>query len=276
VPSSWFYGGAALSALGIITVAQRWFDVPVHYGVLAVLMTFVLALVACRATGESDITPTGAMGKIMQLAYGVLIPQNAAANLMTAGITGGASSASADLLTDLKSGYLLGANPRRQYVAQLLGVLPGTIATVLGYSILVPDATALTGSEGRDPAFPAPAAQSWLAVAKVFKDGIGNMHPMARQSIFYGLAAGVALVLLERALPRYKKWLPSPTGIGLGLILPFYQPLSMFTGALLAALAGRRKGSRAAELVVPVASGLIAGESIVGVVVAALNNFVLK
>jgi uncharacterized oligopeptide transporter (OPT) family protein len=276
VPSTWFYAGASLSALGIVVVAQRWFGVPVHYGVVAVLMTFVLALVACRATGESDITPTGAMGKIMQLAYGIFIPQNATANLMTAGITGGASSASADLLTDLKSGYLLGANPRRQFMAQLMGVLPGTVATVLGYSILVPDASVFTGSEGRDPAFPAPAAQSWLAVARVFKEGINNLHPMARQGIFYGLAAGAILVLLERALPRYKKWLPSPTGIGLGLILPFYQPLAMFIGALVAALAGRKKGSRLAELVVPIASGLIAGESIVGVVVAGLNNFVLK
>jgi uncharacterized oligopeptide transporter (OPT) family protein len=276
VPNTWFFAGASVSAIGIVLLARSFFGVPLLYGVLAVLMTFVLALVACRATGESDITPTGAMGKIMQLAYGVLIPQNATANLMTAGITGGASSASADLLTDLKSGYLLGANPRRQFLAQLMGVVPGTVATVLGYSILVPDASALTGSEGRDPAFPAPAAQSWLAVAKVFKEGIGNLHPMARQGIFYGLAAGAVLVLLERALPRYRKYLPSPTGIGLGLILPFYQPLAMATGALVAALAGRRKGSRLAELVVPIASGLIAGESIVGVVVAALNNFVLK
>jgi uncharacterized oligopeptide transporter (OPT) family protein len=276
VPNRWFAAGATFAGLGIVILAQRFFGIPLHFGVLAVLMTFVLALVACRATGESDITPTGAMGKIMQLTYGVLMTQNASANLMTAGITAGSSSAAADLLTDLKSGYLLGANPRRQYLAQLMGVLPGTAATVIGYSILVPNAAALTGSEGHDPAFPAPAAQSWLAVAKVFKLGIGNMHPMAQQGIFYGLVAGVILVLLERALPKYKKWLPSPTGIGLGLILPFYQPLAMFIGAVLAAVAGRTKGSRMAELVVPVASGLIAGESIVGVVVAALNNFVLK
>ena len=118
--------------------------------------------------------------------------------------------------------------------------------------------------------------QQWLAVARVFKLGIGNLHPMARQGIFYGLIAGAILVLLERALPKYKKYLPSPTGIGLGLILPFYQPLAMLLGAAAAAIAGRKKGSRPAELVVPVASGLIAGESIVGVVVAALNNFVLK
>lgn len=276
VPISWFAVGASFAAAGIVFLAYRFFDIPVHFGVLAVLMTFVLALVACRATGESDITPTGAMGKIMQLSYGVLMAQNASANLMTAGITAGTSSASADLLMDLKSGYLLGANPRRQFVAQLLGVLPGTVAVVLGYAILVPDISALTGTDGKDPAFPAPAAQQWLAVAKVFKVGIGNLHPMARQSIFYGLVAGVLLVLLERALPRYKKYLPSPTGIGLGLILPFYQPLAMFLGAVAAAVAGRNKGSRAAELVVPVSSGLIAGESIVGVVVAALNNFVIN
>jgi uncharacterized oligopeptide transporter (OPT) family protein len=276
VPGSWFAMGAGLAAVGVVAIAWRFFAVPVHLGALAVLMAFVLALVACRATGESDITPSGAMGKIMQLSYGVLMPQNAPANLMTAGITAGAASASADLLTDLKSGYLLGANPRRQYVAQLLGVLPGTISTVLCYAILVPSATALTGEGGKEPAFPAPAAQQWLVVAKVLRDGLDSLHPMARQGIFYGFVAGAVLVLLERALPRYKKYLPSPIGIGLGLILPFYQPLSMFLGAAIGAIAARKKGSLPAELVVPVASGLIAGESIVGVVVAAVNNFVLK
>ena len=43
-------------------------------GVVSVLMSFFLALVACRATGETDITPIGAMGKITQLFYGVVAP----------------------------------------------------------------------------------------------------------------------------------------------------------------------------------------------------------
>lgn len=276
VPGSWFAVGAGFSSAGIVAIAARWFDIPVPYGILAVLLTFVLALVACRSTGESDITPTGAMGKIMQLTYGVLMQQNASANLMTAGITAGASSASADLLTDLKSGYLLGANPRRQFAAQVMGIIPGTIATVLCYFILVPDALALTGDGGKDPAFPAPAAQQWAAVAQVFKMGIENLHPMARQGIFYGLLAGALLTLLEQAFPKLKKKLPSATGVGLGLILPFYQSLAMFLGAAVAAYASRKKGSPEAEMVVPVASGMIAGESIVGVLVAAVNNFVLK
>jgi len=274
VPGRWFAIGGSIAALGIVTIAWRFFEVPPHLGILAVVLAFVLSLVAARSTGETDITPTGAMGKIMQLIYGVLIPQNATANLMTAGITSGSASASADLLNDLKSGYLLGANPRRQFIAQLLGILPGTIAIVSGFYLLIPDATKLSGD---NPAFPAPAAQQWRAVAEVFKVGIGNLHPMARQAIVVGLAVGAVLVVLEKLLPKYKKYLPSATGVGLGFILPFYSPFAMFLGALIAWIIERSSGKngRAAEMIVPISSGLIAGESIIGVVVAALNNFVL-
>ena len=276
VPTKWFVGGMGVSGLGVVIVAWLSFDIPPYYGVLAVVMTFALAVVACRATGESDITPGGAMGKIMQLTYGVLIPQNSTANLMTASISSNAALASADLLNDLKSGYLLGANPRRQFIAQALGIGTGTIATTLGYFILVPDATALTGVDGRDPQFPAPAAQQWKAVAEVFKHGLSNLHPMAQGAIKWGILTGVVLALVETYAPkRWKKWTPSSTGIGLGLILPFFYPLSMFLGALIAHVATKSNKAWAERYIVPIAAGGIAGESIVGVIVAALNNFVL-
>ena len=60
-------------------------------GVFAVFMSFFLAIVACRAAGESDITPAGAMGKITQLMFGAIAPSNMATNLMTAGVTSGAA-----------------------------------------------------------------------------------------------------------------------------------------------------------------------------------------
>jgi OPT family oligopeptide transporter len=276
VPNRWFALGGALATAGVVAIAWRYFEIPPHFGLLAVVMTFFLSLVASRVTGETDVTPTGAMGKMTQLTYGVLIPQNTTANLMTAAITAGAASASADLLNDLKSGYLLGANPRRQFIAQFLGVFPGTVATVIGYYLLVPNATALTGIDGRDPAFPAPAAQQWKTVAQVFKLGIENLHPMAQSCIFWGLIVGIAVTLLERALPKQKKYLPSAMGLGLGMILPYNICISMFIGAAIAAFVGRNKESRAAELVIPVASGLIAGQSVVGVIVAGINNFVLR
>lgn len=277
VPTSWFVTGMVLAGAGVVVVAWRAFDIPLHLGALAVAMTFVLALVACRATGESDITPGGPLGKIMQLTYGVLMPQSSTANLMTAAVTSGASLASADLLNDLKSGYLLGANPRRQFLAQAAGILTGTLATTLCYFVLVPDASVLTGTESKAPAFPAPGAQQWKAVAEVFKYGLGNLHPMSQTAIKWGLVAGVVLATAELLAPRkWKKWVPSPTGIGLGLVLPFFYPLAMFLGALFGEIATRANKAWAERYLVAIAAGGIAGESILGVVVQALNNFVLK
>jgi uncharacterized oligopeptide transporter (OPT) family protein len=273
VPNAWFLGGAGVAGLGIVILAQMYFEVPFLYGMLAVFLTFFLALVAARATGESDITPTGAMGKIMQLTYGALIPQSATANLMTAGITAGAAGATADLLNDLKSGYLLGANPRRQFIAQASGIFSGTIATVVGFYLLVPDATALNGTDTTPPAFPAPAAQAWRAVAEVFRDGLSSMHPMHQQAILVGLIVGAVLVIAEQMLPKYKSWLPSATGLGLGFILPFQYPLSMLVGAVIATAWARSDAEQAETYVVPIASGVIAGVSIVGVMVAVLNNW---
>ncbi len=282
VPGAWFVYGLAFATVGVVLVANISFGIPILYGCIAVALTFVLALVACRATGESDITPTGAMGKIMQLTFGVLMPQNATANLMSAGITAGAASSSADLLNDLKSGYLLGADPRRQFLAQFAGIFSGTIATVLGFYLMVPDATLLLGTidpiTGKDipPEFPAPAAQAWKAVADVFRTGLDNMHPMHRYAIGGGLVLGSILVLSERFLPKYKKWLPSPTGFGLGFILPFQYPMSMFLGAFAAELWKKKSEKTATDYLVPIAAGVIAGVSILGVVVNLLNNTVFK
>lgn len=276
VPGSWFAAGALFATVGVLIIGHLSFGIPWHLGLVAVLLTFFLSLVACRATGESDITPIGALGKITQLVYGVLIPQNAVTNLTTASITSNAAASSADLLTDLKSGYLLGANPRRQFIAQFFGIFAGTIATVLGFHLLVPDASVLTGANGNAPAFAAPSAQAWLAVAQVFQKGVASLHPMARTCIWWGLIAGVVLVLLELAFPKLRRWLPSPTGIGLGFILPFFNPFSMLMGALLAWAWTRRDQPRAERYVVPLASGMIAGESIVGVLIAAVNNLLLR
>jgi uncharacterized oligopeptide transporter (OPT) family protein len=260
----------------IVVLAQVFFHIPAYYGALAVLMSFVLGLVACRACGETDISPSGPMGKIMQLTYGVLMPQSYTANLMTASISAGSGMASADLLNDLKSGYLLGAHPRRQFMAQFLGIFTGTLATCIAYYALVPDPTAITGTADHPAAIPAPAAQQWKVVAELFKVGVANLHPMARNGITIGLIAGTLFALLEWALPKHKKYLPSPTGIGLGMLLPFFTPVSFVVGALGAAAFRALHKERAERFIIPIASGLIAGEAIVGVVVGILNNFVLK
>jgi uncharacterized oligopeptide transporter (OPT) family protein len=88
-------------------------------------------------------------------------------------------------------------------------------------------------------------------------------------------AAGVLLALLEHFMRRTRRFLPSATGLGLGFMLPFFYPLAMFLGALVAYLFERLRPALAERLITPVASGLIAGESVMGVLVAGLSHFVL-
>jgi OPT family oligopeptide transporter len=266
VPSSWFAGGTVAATIGIVIIGWVAFEIRPWLGVIAVVLAFMLSIVACRATGETDITPIGAMGKITQLTYGVLAPSNITTNLMTASVTASTAGASADLLNDLKSGYLLGANPRQQFLAQLSGTLIGTAVSVPAFYILVPTPEAL----GTDR-FPAPSAQVWKGVAEVLANGVESLHPWARWGLVIGGLIGIVLPLLELWLPKYKQWMPSATGLGLALVIPCFNSVSMFIGALIAYIWSKYRAEHAEQYVTPVASGIIAGESLLGVVVALLS-----
>ncbi|MDD2772477.1 MAG: OPT/YSL family transporter [Elusimicrobiales bacterium] len=266
VPGSWFVTGVLVSGLGCILVLHYAFNTSLFMGVIAVAMSFFLAIVACRATGESDITPMGAMGKITQLTFGALAPSNMVTNLMTASVTANAASSSADLLTSLKTGYLLGANTRKLFWSQFAGIFAGTLIVVPAFYLLVPNAAAL----GTDK-WPAPSAQVWAAVARLLSAGVHSLHPTALAGMCVGGALGIILPLLEMRLSeKHRKFVPSATGLGLSMVIPFYNSLSMFIGALAARTIERRNKEAADMYIIPLASGLIAGESILGVMIALL------
>lgn len=278
VPNSWFVLGSLIAGAGCVMILNVAFDTKIWVGILAVLLSFVLCLVACRATGESDITPMGAMGKVAQLTFARLAPAEkfahlpaaqattaaAVTNLMTASVTAGAASASADLLTDLKSGYILGANPRRQFIAQFMGVFAGTLVVVPAFYVLVPNVEALGGAQ-----WPAPAAQVWKGVAELLSKGIHSLHVTAQIGLLCGAVAGVLLPTIEMFVPKgARRFIPSATGVGLAFVIPFNNALSFFLGALLALIWQRKNKSSCEKYMVAVCSGIIAGESLTGVGVA--------
>ncbi|HAH07279.1 MAG TPA: peptide transporter, partial [Elusimicrobia bacterium] len=215
-----------------------------------------------------DTTPTGALGKITQITFGVLDPGNTTTNLMTANVTGGIGLHSADLLTDLKSGYLLKADPRQQFWAQMFGVLAGSCFVVPAYRMLIPTADVL-GSDR----WPAPGAQTWKGVAELLAKGFSTLHPTAQWALFIGGALGIGLVLLEKAFPKHRWLIPSAAGLGLAFTTPANNTISMFLGAAIALWLEKRDAKAADRLIVPVSSGFIAGESLVGVLLAALVVF---
>jgi len=134
VPGTWFVTGfAAIGALTVV-LGHYIFHITWWMGIIAVLATFFLVIVAARATGETDTTPVGPISKITQLTFGAIKPGDVTVNLMTANITAGAVSHAGDLLTDLKSGYILGANPRQQFLAQFFGVIAGAFVVIPVFS----------------------------------------------------------------------------------------------------------------------------------------------
>jgi putative OPT family oligopeptide transporter len=266
-PMSWFAVGQIVSLVALAGLGHASFGMPVWETAIAVVLSFWLALVACRVTGETDTTPVGAMGKVTQLIFGGLSPGNVNVNLMSANITAGAATSAADLLTDLKSGYLLGANPRQQFLAQFSGIFVGTVVSVLTFAVLVPDAQVL----GTDQ-FPAPAAQTWAAVAIALGRSLSSLESVKLWLIFAGSVAGVLLTLAPVLFPKYREYLPSASAFGLAWVFPWYYALLFFLGALIALLLERRKPKLAAQFTLPVASGVVAGGSLMGVVLVFWAN----
>ena len=274
VPGSWMIAGMIPIGIAMVAIQFIAFGVAWWAGLIAVAMCFVLSLVVSRAVGETDLQPVGAMGKVMQLLFALISPPGPAGaqasvlqNVMSAGIAAGSAEASAELLSDFKTGYLLGANPRRQFLAQFAGVFFGTLVCVPAWYLMVPNIAALEK-------YPVPAAQVWVAVARALTGGLNSLPPSVLYAILVGAAVGLLLPLLEKAFPKARGYLPSATGLGLGWVVPFSVTLSFAIGAIIVSMWRKVSPDSQETYSIPVASGLIAGESMIKAILAMLATAV--
>ncbi|UTW52436.1 OPT/YSL family transporter [bacterium SCSIO 12827] len=254
----------ALAVVTALICIAGWtlFGLPVWVSVLAVALSYVLAVIAARVSGETGVTPVGALGKVTQLTYGAITPGDMAANLMTANVTGGAAGQCADMMHDLKTGSLIGAAPRLQIYAQALGVLTGSLAGAAVYLILIPDPAAMLMT----PEWPAPAVATWKAVAEVMAAGLGAIPEGAAPAMAIAAVLGVILGVADRVLPeRIARWLPSAPAAGVAFVIPAWNSISLCLGAMVAAVAAHLNPRWTERYGTAVAAGLVAGESLIGV-----------
>lgn len=258
-------------ALIVSVIAQvKIFSIGLLEAVLAVVLSYVLAIVAARVSGETAITPIGALGKITQLTFGAISPGQMATNLMTANVTGGAAGQCADLMHDLRTGQMIGATPTFQVIAQLFGILTGSLVAAATYLLLIPSPK----TQLITPQWPAPAVATWKAVAEVLAEGLSSMPPGALGAIVVAVICGVALATLEDRVPKkYASFVPSGSAIGLGFVIPAWNSLSLFAGALAAFALTKAYPDLARRRLVVVAAGLIVGESLTGVASALWGVF---
>jgi uncharacterized oligopeptide transporter (OPT) family protein len=257
--AAWRLAGLALASALVVVLQTTIFGIDLVLAIIAVPVAFVLAVVASRVVGETGIPPIGAIGKVSQLGTGAIAPGDTTANLMGANVAGGAAGQSADLLNDFKAGHLIGQAPRLQVVAQCFGVLTGSIVGSLVYLHLVPDPAGMLISEE----WPAPAVATWKVVAETLGQGFAAIPSSALWAAAIGGTTGIAGAWLQhRHAPR---WLPNLPAFGLAMVIPASLSITMFLGSLVAALVARLDLSFAQRFTLAAASGLIAGESLVGV-----------
>jgi len=112
-----------------------------------------------------------------------------------------------------------------------------------------------------------------MGVAKVLSQGLSTLPPSAVLAMGIAFFAGVVIVVIDRVFPKARPYTPSPAALGIALTIPAYTSFAMFLGALIAWMLEKRAAQWNATYTIPIASGCIAGESIMGVILAALLAF---
>lgn len=254
--------GFALAIALVVGLQAALFDINLWMALLTIPLAICLAAVAARVVGATGIPPIGAIGQLSQLSFGMLAPGQVPINLMSANTAGGAAGQCTDLMNDFKVGMAIGATPKKQVIAQCLGIFVGSIVGVAVYLALIPDPHSMLLTEE----WPAPAVATWKAVAQTLTLGLDSLSPSIRWAIAVASLLGVTLGLLDSLLPaKAGRYLPSTAALGLAFILPASISMMMALGAVLTWLVSRRWPSVAERFAITAAAGLIAGESITGV-----------
>ena len=221
--------------------------------VVIVALSFVTAAMSAQSVGQSGIDPMEIFGLIVLLFVAAFSASTRVQLFFVAGVIAVACGLAGDVMSDFKTGQIIGTDPRVLWVGQAIGALLGTVVAVAAMVALV--AAYGTDAFGTDALFVAAQAN----VVATMVAGVPSAPAFAA-----GLAAGCALYLA--GIPAMM--------VGLGVYLPFYMSFSTVVGAVMRWVYDRVAAARGAdadaaeEAGVVVASGVLGGESIVGVIIA--------
>ncbi|WP_168701831.1 OPT family oligopeptide transporter [Gordonia paraffinivorans] len=223
---------------------------------VGILVVLIAAILIKAVYGSADDSQTDAL-----IAY----------TLFTAAIVFGVATISNDNLQDLKTGQLVGATPWKQQVALVVGVLFGSaiIPPILG---LMYDVFGFVGAPGAGPdALAAPQAGLLSTLAKGVLGADLNWG-----LIGLGALIGAVVILIDEVLGRAGRFRIPPLAVGMGMYLPMSVTLIIPVGAFLGHFYNRwaeRSGGAVdhkKRMGVLLATGLIVGEALFGVVFAGI------
>ena len=233
--------------------------------VIIVILSFVTTIMSAQSTGQTGIDPMEIFGLIVLLLVAAVSNLSQLSLFFVAGIITVACGLAGDVMSDFKTGSILGNNPRTLWKAQALGAL-------IGVFVAVATMVAIEQAYGPDTFGPnRPFIATQASVVATMVSGIPSVP-----AFMVGLVAGIVIYCL--GLPAMM--------VGLGVYLPLYMTVTASLGAAIKLVLDKRAARRRNSLRsseggdrsvdetpaqddgIVVASGVLGGESIVGVTIA--------
>jgi putative OPT family oligopeptide transporter len=222
---------------------------------LIVVCAFLFSLVAARTTGETGLCPTSLFVWVAMAIIGTVVTKKPEVIAFLAGIIAVAVGQASDSMNDLKTGYLIKATPASQQLVQYVGLLGGALAAPLAFVAIV-EAYGIFNEQ-----FPVPFGMVAKEIVISVSQGV---NPFNGLTLSLGLVGGGLLSLFHLpALP-----------IGLGMFAPVTFGLTVLIGGVVRKVVASR-GARTEDDGIAFFSGMLAGEGIMGVLIAAVVAFLL-
>jgi uncharacterized oligopeptide transporter (OPT) family protein len=276
LPLTFVVSGSAVCAIALCAIQYELLDMPVWMTLAAIIASVPLMLVGLRVLCETNWGPISALSNMMQGVFAALAPGNVAANMVASGTTGTIATSSEAIMQDYKCGEMIGTKPRNLTLMQLIAVPVGAAAVSWIYPVLKAQFHIFdwVGPDGQThPAgLTSPISNKWSGFATILKDGANALPTSALYALAIFSVLGAVFTVLETK-PKLREWVPSPTGVGIGILVPFSVVSTMFVGGIAGWLWERTDKKSADVFMVPLASGLIAGEALIAVIAAGILFF---
>ena len=264
-PIRWVAWGAAGCTVVLAAVQRISLGFPIWLSLVSVLLSIVLMLVGIRVLGETNWAPISAMANVMQAVFAVLAPGHVPINMIGSGMSGAVAANGEHLMQDYRAGKIVGSTNKNLTILQLIGVPIGALSVAIAYP-LVRDKYGIGGEHGLS----SPISVKWAGFAELLSKGFGALPHSALWALGVAFVVGVVLTLLE-SHPRLGRYVPSPTALGLGMLIPGFAVIPMVCGGVLQAVWKRLSPKSEDVYNIPLASGFITGEALVLLLLAAAS-----
>ncbi len=277
-PIKWVAIGSGV--LSVILMILQWFSLGVApwMTLIAILVSIVLMVVGIRVLGETNWAPISSMANMVQALFAIVAPGNVGVNMVASGMSGSVAGSGETLMQDYKAGKLIGSSNRALTFMQLIATPIGAAAIAIIYPILRKQYGIGPDRFGLDPArvgdggtgLVSPISMKWAGFAEILMGGIDKLPRYSFHALAIFAVLGIGIAIFEE---KHKKYLPSPTGIALGMLIPALYVLPMLVGGLIQYGWNKASPKQEEQLNTPLASGLIVGEALLALIVTMLVFF---